>query len=599
MFDITDPADPPEPSRDRPGAPAQPPPEQPADQPPEQPPPEQPAPEPPAPEPAASPPAAPEPQTGHLASVVPIRELPPKQQQARREEVAHLGDEISTLAAQIASATARFLVKLAEFDRAEGWAEWEMRSCAHWLSWRCAMSLRTAYEHVRVARALADLPMTTHALAEGELSFSKVRAMSRVATAENEPELVMLATHSTASQVESLCRALRTAARTSGDPADEDVLAGEPLGPPKVQYGARWHWDEDSGDLILWGRFSAEEGALLLAALTRAERERSRVMDDDHGVSGAAGLPAGDADTSDAAGDRAGDAAGDAAGHGPSDQIDDSTSEGDGTLPLRPMPATTAPPGDPGPALVAMALMTLDDLPVPAMAPAAELTFVHQMSPGAAPGAPTDSVKSPDHCSAEHTSRTPPEAECTTRVSEGPGLSPGLVDLVMCTAHQRDVIRDGPAIIAYGRLRRLASPAQVKALLLRDGRHCQAPGCGRTGFLQAHHVVFWSRGGPTDLDNLILLCSGCHTLVHLGRLEVRALGRQRFEFRLPGRESPLPAAPPIAGRADELLYGKQIEPATIAGRWQGEHLDRSLTTSTLLSLWRLRKRASRAVEPAA
>lgn len=98
--------------------------------------------------------------------------------------------EICTLAGQIAAATCRFLRLLAEFDAREGWTGWQVRSCAQWLSWRCGLDLRTAREHVRVARALAGLPLTTEAFAAGRLSYSKVRALCRVATAETEADLV-------------------------------------------------------------------------------------------------------------------------------------------------------------------------------------------------------------------------------------------------------------------------------------------------------------------------------------------------------------------------------------------------------------------------
>src|SRR5690242_10938380 len=66
--------------------------------------------------------------------------------------------EICTLAGQIAAATSRFLTLLADFDTRRGWAGWNIKSCAHWLSWRCGLDLRTAREHVRVARALTKLP---------------------------------------------------------------------------------------------------------------------------------------------------------------------------------------------------------------------------------------------------------------------------------------------------------------------------------------------------------------------------------------------------------------------------------------------------------
>lgn len=543
---------------------------------------------------------------------VPVGELPAPERAHRRAELEGLGEQICSLAAQIASATARFLVLLAEYDQCEGWREWGMRSCAHWLSWRCAMSLRTAQEHVRVAGALRELPQTTKSFLSGELSFSKVRAISRVATADTEGDLVRLARHATATQTEVLCRGLRRAARTSGDPEDEGLLAGPASGPPRARYGARWHHDPDTGDLILWGRFSPEEGQVLLAALTRAEIERTRVGD-------------------------------------PSDPSVDEPRSGPGTEPEpggqnaqvgeeHPGPVRadvrTGPPGDPGPALVAMALMTLDGLPVPQIAPAGEVVFVHQVGvprprsaergvaedgdsqavaedgdSQAVPGDadPADLAGPPrsaernrdagdhhhDHDHGTGGSTGCPPAGCTTRAADGPALDPATAGLVQCTAHARDVVMRDGAVLHYGRRRRLVSPAQVKALLLRDDGTCQAPGCGRRGFLHAHHVRYWSRRGRTDLDNLILLCSGCHTLVHLDRLRIRALGGQRFEFRDPTTGQVIPQAPPIRGRADEMLYGRTVEPTLLAGHWDGSPLHLSLATSGLLSNWRIQRQDRR------
>ena len=101
--------------------------------------------------------------------------------------------EIGELAAHIHAATCRWLALVAEFDRREGWAECGCKSCAHWLSWRCSLAPSAAREQVRVARRLAELPLIRAAFGKGELSYSQVRALSRVATADVEPTLLELA----------------------------------------------------------------------------------------------------------------------------------------------------------------------------------------------------------------------------------------------------------------------------------------------------------------------------------------------------------------------------------------------------------------------
>src|SRR5206468_11412968 len=92
-----------------------------------------------------------------------------------------LGDEIAELSAHLDAATARLLDLIREFDTREGWNT-GFRSCAAWLSWRVGLDVGAARERVRVARALATLPRLAAALARGELSYAKVRALTRVAT---------------------------------------------------------------------------------------------------------------------------------------------------------------------------------------------------------------------------------------------------------------------------------------------------------------------------------------------------------------------------------------------------------------------------------
>jgi Domain of unknown function (DUF222)/HNH endonuclease len=167
--------------------------------------------------------------------------------------------EITSLATQIHAATCRWLGLVAEYDAREGWAQWGCQSCAHWVAWQCGIVPGVAREHVRVARRLGELPLIRAAFAEGELSYSKVRALTRVENVEREQELLDLARHATASQLERLLRAYR------GVVAAERAAAGEP---PE-----RWiAFDHaDDGSVLLRGRLPAEEGALVLAALEAAQ----------------------------------------------------------------------------------------------------------------------------------------------------------------------------------------------------------------------------------------------------------------------------------------------------------------------------------------
>jgi hypothetical protein len=126
----------------------------------------------------------------------------------RELELARLGDEIAELAAHLEAATARLLDLIREFDARSGWGN-GFRSCAEWLTWRIGLAPGAAREHVRVARALGSLPRLAAVLARGELSYSKVRALTRVATPETEERLLEVGRAGTAAHVERIVRAWR------------------------------------------------------------------------------------------------------------------------------------------------------------------------------------------------------------------------------------------------------------------------------------------------------------------------------------------------------------------------------------------------------
>ena len=171
-----------------------------------------------------------------------------------------LAAAVSTLAAHIHAATYRLLTLIAELDRREVWAAQGALSCAHWLSWACGIDTHTAREKVRVARALTELPLLSEALARGELGYSKVRALTRIATAENETDLLNIGLHGTAQHVEKFVRLHRRAKR-----AEETERAD-------AQHENRGltFWHEDDGTVVLHGRFPPEMGARILSALDAA-----------------------------------------------------------------------------------------------------------------------------------------------------------------------------------------------------------------------------------------------------------------------------------------------------------------------------------------
>ena len=140
--------------------------------------------------------------------------------------------QLCEVAGHLAAATCRFLVLLAEFDERRGWASWEMSSCAAWLSWKCQMSSGTAREHVRVARALRDLPVIRREFAAARLSYVKVRALTRIATPVTEEQLAVMAGPMTGNQLERFARAHRQCSRA------DDTAA-------RVRRRLRWRFEED------------------------------------------------------------------------------------------------------------------------------------------------------------------------------------------------------------------------------------------------------------------------------------------------------------------------------------------------------------------
>jgi len=174
----------------------------------------------------------------------------------------HLGDEIAELAAHLEAATARLLDLIREFDAGEGWGN-GFKSCAHWLSWRVGYAPGAAREHVRVARALGTLPLLSRALARGQLSYAKVRELTRVATPETEERLLALGRTGTAEHVERIVRGWR---RMDGKAEAEQSRR-------QNTWRALHVYQDDDGTVRIHGRLAPEVGALLLKAL-EAARER-------------------------------------------------------------------------------------------------------------------------------------------------------------------------------------------------------------------------------------------------------------------------------------------------------------------------------------
>lgn len=179
-------------------------------------------------------------------------------------------DQITQLWGEITAATHRFLELIAELDRTEAWMGAGMVSCAQWLNLHCGIGEVAAREKLRVAHAVGKLPEINAAFRNGRVSYSKVRAMTRVATPENEHVLLNIALHGTASHVERTVRHFRRFERIEHAQVAEQTYR---------QRSVRFRYDEDDSVLIS-ARLPAEIGELVKRAIERAA-ELANVGDSD------------------------------------------------------------------------------------------------------------------------------------------------------------------------------------------------------------------------------------------------------------------------------------------------------------------------------
>jgi len=179
------------------------------------------------------------------------------------DEIRLLEDQITELAAHIHAANYRLLMLIHRFDESAAWTGPGLRSCAHWLNWKCGISMNAAREKVRVAHALVDLPQISESFSKGRVSYSKVRAMTRIATPENEEFLLRLALNGTAAHVELAVRQFRRAKRTGALQEENNR---------HQQRQVVWRLDYD-GSYVLTARLTPEQGERVRQALEAAMEE--------------------------------------------------------------------------------------------------------------------------------------------------------------------------------------------------------------------------------------------------------------------------------------------------------------------------------------
>jgi hypothetical protein len=442
---------------------------------------------------------------------------------ARSPDLELLGNQIAELSARIDAATYELLCQLREFDHRYGWEGW--RSCAHWLNWRTGLNLGAAREKLRVAAALADLNHIAAAMACGKLSYSKVRALTRVATPATEARLLAVALGTTAAQVERLVRGWRQADRDAQEDGERALLASRTL---NVQVDA-------DGMVVVRGRLPPEVGAVLMRAV-EAALEQVPVTDDDEQSTTA---------------QRRADALGLVAESALAGGLD---------------------PGNPGDRFQVMVHVQADALAIDASA-SREMTVAQPRVSAETRG--VDPVRLVDL-------ETDLDAgQAVIEQAGGLHLGREAARRVACDAGLVVLHHAGSGeVLDVGRKTRAVPTALRRALQSRDHSQCQFPGCD-SRHCDAHHVEHWADGGETRLTNLVSLCRFHHRAVHeAGFRVVPGDAEGQFRFLRPNGE-PIPAQPPAVtwegaplAPTDARLAAASISigPDTATPEWYGEPL---------------------------
>ncbi len=360
--------------------------------------------------------------------------------------IDELDQAIVNLAARINAETYELLVLIRQFDERAGWLRWGLAGCAEWLHYRCDLSMNAAREKVRVAHALKTLPDVATAFATGELSYSKVRAMTRVVGARNADELLSFALKTTTTRVEERCRELRCGSVDSLDAAQR-AFANRSL---RVLRNA------ERGTMTITIELPLETGELVEKALDKARDDSLSNVE----------------------------------------FVDESWS---------------ARQAD---ALVSMA--------------SAYLSGDTGQLPNSSPNT------ADDYLVTIHVDQS--------ALVTGIGRSSLPIESVkrLCCDGHAVVIGEGEhgEPLNIGRKTRIVTRAIKRALMARD-KSCAFPGCHHKRFVDAHHIQHWSAGGETSLDNLMLLCSPHHKLVHEGGFTIERDYQNQWFFRRPdGRAVP-------------------------------------------------------------
>ncbi|WP_373047279.1 HNH endonuclease [Vulgatibacter sp.] len=450
------------------------------------------------------------------------------EKRALRAVVERLEREVARFAAIESTAIYQQLILVREFDEKRGWKVTTHTSTAAWLAWRIGLSVIVARERVRVARALGRLPQMAEALRKGTISYTKVRALTRLATPENEAELLTLAATQSAHEVERRSRKHRRTAL--------EVIEGRTeLARRETRYFRIV--DAENGMVRVEGQFHADEGADLLLAMRLSwlvHRSEGSARERELAAACAAGLAAGKHRADGAA---AGSVAEVVAAGLRGTPVEEGEVDALAHALTAPEPEeeqlSTFNRAD---ALLAIAAAFLQRPSVPVEGETTHEVIVQ---------VPAESLAG--------------RSDEPGLLADGTPLGLDTVRRLCCDAAVIPVAVDAEGnALDIGRRSRVIPKSMRRALVMRDGR-CRFPGCTHDAWLKAHHAQHWSQGGETKVDNLVLLCGHHHWWVHEGGCSVRREDG-RFRFYDP-RGQLIEEAPPLLpnGDASEELMAWLLE----------------------------------------
>jgi hypothetical protein len=467
-----------------------------------------------------------------------------------------LGDELTLLAGQLNAGSYRMIKVIAEFDEREAWGDGGLvKSCAHWLNWKCGIAMGAAREKVRVAHCLENLPLIDASFATGEISYSKVRAMTRVATPETEEALLIIARHGTASHMEQLVSKYKRVKRNIEDEAEQDREEARKL----------TYYQDNDGMWVINARLSPEAGSLLVKTIEALvapvlEEKREQLLEQrlQEEVRGKEEEEKEEENVS-------------------AETFSETTEKEDPNHYHELIQHTRAD-----------ALVTLAEHFLATCGEKSEfrgLKGSERCQVMLHVDINTLRQRSGDDCGGEQ--------HC--HLDEKPWISAETARRLSCDASLVTVLEnENGKVLNIGRRARTVPASLRRALDVRD-KTCRFPGCCESRRVESHHIEHWADGGETSLENLAKFCKIHHAQLHRGCFDVRVeapvddQSEAQLVFTTPSGQrieaDLFPQFPPqVATTAEQALQhaAPEVDATTCVTRWQGEPCDYGMAIEGLL-----------------